>query len=693
VSSIGAGNVVSVDTAGQYQNSTFNFAAAATAGAADTVTGTIAGRNGNFVVGTGFETVAITSSGTAARVSSLTSTTATKLTVAGTGLKVDAVLDSTLTNLDASASTGDVDLYATGAATLTAIKGGAGTADKLTVNTLSSANVVSGFEAINAATAASYDLTNATGVTTVGVDVSAGAVVFNNVPAAASKISLSGANQRTTALDTTTSLSTGGALTYTLKTATGASDAVTVLVNNGGTASTGTFTVGGLTTLSGVEQVTLTATDWKALTFTGITDAVTSTGNFAFVASATATNLTFGTVTLSGALSTGINTFNLGAVTGTTSATFVETENFTYTGGTGVDTVTTGAVAAGLTQTYSTGAGNDVVNVAVVSTTGTLSVNTEAGDDTIALGASVDTANTFNIDAGAGTLDTLKITAGTSFIDSMIGIEKISNQGAVTTTIAGSSVTANNSVEITQIAAGSIAFTAVSGQTVNLSGVTAVGTVDATKLLLTGAAGAETLTGSSTVGTGITSGTGADTIVLGTNTAQDIITTTVGGAYTTAAADKVTGFVTGVGADILKISIADSTAIAGLGILTAGNGANGSPIVGDLVIKAIAKDAGATALAGTDEILVITGTYGDTTGAALIADLGTTGVLSWSTTNTTTNGFLVVWYDGTHTHVSAVSDAGADATMTAADLAVTDIILLVGDKTAGVDTINFTAVA
>jgi len=124
-----------------------------------------------------------------------------------------------------------------------------------------------------------------------------------------------------------------------------------------------------------------------------------------------------------------------------------------------------------------------------------------------------------------------------------------------------------------------------------------------------------------------------------------------------------------------------------LGVLAAGNGA--TAITGDLVIATHTLGTAST-LAATDEIVVITGISANA--AALLTSIGGATGITKSTTNTTTNGLLVVWYDGVNTHVSAVSDVGADAAMTTADLALTEIVILTGQVT-GFNTINFTAVA
>ena len=57
-------------------------------------------------------------------------------------------------------------------------------------------------------------------------------------------------------------------------------------------------------------------------------------------------------------------------------------------------------------------------------------------------------------------------------------------------------------------------------------------------------------------------------------------------------------------------------------------------------------------------------------------------IATWGGTHATTNGFVVVWSDGIDTHVSTVVDAGTDAAWTAAELTVTDIVVLTGVLTA-----------
>jgi hypothetical protein len=138
-------------------------------------------------------------------------------------------------------------------------------------------------------------------------------------------------------------------------------------------------------------------------------------------------------------------------------------------------------------------------------------------------------------------------------------------------------------------------FTTTAAQTVSIAGVTAVGTLAAANLLLTGSTGAEILTGSSTVGTTVNGaggtdtittgaaasivigGTGADTITLGAlNEAIDIVTfvagdsaaTFTGAGTNTGTAvgfDNVTNFKMGTGAGVNSdtLNVAGNGAVAG----------------------------------------------------------------------------------------------------------------------------------
>jgi hypothetical protein len=203
--------------------------------------------------------------------------------------------------------------------------------------------------------------------------------------------------------------------------------------------------------------------------------------------------------------------------------------------------------------------------------------------------------------------------------------------------------------------------------------------------VLVGGSGADVITGGEG-GDTITSGLAADTVVLTETVATaDTIISTVGVAYTTATADTITGFTVGASGDILQIDISDSTAI-GVGKELRAGGDIDTAIAGNLVIKAIAKDA-ATTLASTDEALVITGTFANA--AALLTSIGTTGLITKNDTEAAS--IVVVWNNGTNTYVSAVHDAGTDAPMTTADLTEVTLVILAGVLTA-FDTANLAAI-
>jgi Ca2+-binding RTX toxin-like protein len=391
-------------------------------------------------------------------------------------------------------------------------------------------------------------------------------------------------------------------------------------------------------------------------------------------------------------------------------------------GGTGNDTIYGGSAGS---DTLSGGDGDDTISAITSSTTsnassGSASIDGGAGNDTITGGAASDT-----IDGGSGA-DSIVGGAGSDQITGGLGADNLTGGTGVDTFVITAADTAIDT--ITDWNAGTTeqdlisgAYTAAGQLNITITGTGNAGTLNLATVLanfgvasviggdgsdnITGGAGADTISGGGASDT-ISGGAGADSIVGGAGSDQitagtgvdtltggdgvDTFVTTVGAAYTTASADKITDFAVGSSGDILQVSIADSTAITSLGVVTAGNGANA--IAGSLVLKAVTKGAGATALAATDEALVLTGTYADS--AALKADLASTGTtaISWSTAPTATNGFVVVWNNGTNTYVSTISDAGADAAWTAADLAVTDIVVLTGVLTA-FDTANLVAVS
>jgi hypothetical protein len=401
----------------------------------------------------------------------------------------------------------------------------------------------------------------------------------------------------------------------------------------------------------------------------------------------------------------------------TASASIVDGDvNFVITGGTNADVI----IAGGGADTINGGAGADNISGGVgadviSSGTGTDSILGGTGSDifafaagdsdqiTIAVNGS-STGTDFINDFAAGDLIRITVTSADTTWDMahvLVGTAGGTQTAGAVTSYTAISYLVQAGVPATAADAYDIAINVTTNGTAAANGTTAAFANAAaaqavTVVNLTGTAGADSLTTGDnndtiTGGDGvdaITGGLGSDTIILTEGVAaQDTVVTTIGVAQTTALADVVTGFTAGVGGDILQIDISDTTAIANLGIVAAGDGA--TAIAGDLVIVGHTLGTALT-LAATDEIVVVSGTA--INAAALLTSIGGAAGITKSAANTTTNGLLIVWYDGANTHVSAVSDVGADAAMTTADLALTDIAILTGQVT-GFNTINFTAVA
>lgn len=551
INSAASGTTVALDTNGSTQNVTVNFASAATSGAADTATVSVTGRSGTFLLGTGFETLALTG-GTAGRVAAANSETTASIktvTVGGVDLRVDAALDSTVTSIDASNATGTVNLNVAPGTTFSG-KGGKGAADVLAVSVLSSTHTVTGFETVVATAAATYDLTG-TDAVNLGVGVGAGAVTFSNAAATQNNIVVGGLQQRTTGVAATGNLTTGGALTYTLKTATGTADTLNIAANNGGTASTGTMTIGGAVTTTAVETVNLAMTDWKAVAIGGnVAFATTATANGKFVATGSS-NLSLGAnaITFANGLASGTDTVDLTGLTGTfTGALTMGAGNLTFAGGSGVTTLTTSAPVTSKTQDITTGAAADVITITSMATTaGTTKVNTGAGDDRITLDAAVTQTTTdqlISIDGGAGT-DLLATvgTANAKTINATISnIETIQLEAGGATTTLNFTVASGYADTVRIIDASgqiqTIAFNTSAGGTVNLSKVSTVGWTSGTDFLA------------------VNSNTGNESFTFGatTSAAGAIIETYNIQAVATNGIDTITGFT--VASDVINVTAA-----------------------------------------------------------------------------------------------------------------------------------------
>jgi len=726
LNSLPAGAKLGVTNNGQYTNVTGNWIAAATSGSADTVALALEGRNGTIsVLGAtgGFETAAITTTGTGNRETGLTTNAYTNfktITVAGTDFRVDTALDATVTSFSAATASGVINVALAPTSTFSAI-GGTGTSDVIQLAGTTGTPTISAFEKVVAGTAGTFDLTNVTGNTVLGVAVNAGNVAFSNVLATQNTLAFSSNYNvaRATDLAGTGSLTSGGTVGYTLKTATGSADTLAVTVDNGGTTTTGTYTVGGLVTAT-AEIINLNVSDWKAVTVTtGITQTVTAAAASSLTVGATSANLTLGTLTSSDL--TGGVTYNFSAVAPTAAAptttgavtvtTAAATGALTYTGSQGVDTVTntvqTATTGTVKTQTFNLGAGNDAMTIALPGATITdkLVISGEAGDDTftVATTAAVQgTAATVTIDGGAGTNDALVLTGTVANgpTATIAGIEKINFQNGTNPATTALTVAAGyaDSVLLTDVSGQNETLNITSAGNVDVSGwtqlgwtnsavgaaadvlsITGSGTLKASTTIataVTGGSAVDTITTAGAAAT-VTGGASADAITLGaSNGVVDVIVTT--GGMTTV--DTVANF-TGA-SDVVQVDRSEAVTI---------NGGTVGLLQGTVKASALAATvavSGATLLTVTAAttptaaslIIIDHATAWTATTLARALEIGGGVALTTNGTFAANDGFLIAYDDNANTYLAVVkSAAGASSTtFTANDLTVTPYLQITG---------------
>jgi hypothetical protein len=371
------------------------------------------------------------------------------------------------------------------------------------------------------------------------------------------------------------------------------------------------------------------------------------------------------------------------------------------TGGSGADTFTNSTTAIGTEVTINGGGGNDTFTML---TAAKAVIDGGDGNDKLILDGTINAANlklsNLEVIALTGTAVTdfkASQLSGKTYIitgDAVADTIEINDANSIDTLTIDLSGLVLDTTNITAIKVDGSAITSAFGATAAQT-FTGSSTGDA----YIGSQGADTITGGNGADT-ITSGLGSDTIILTeTTAARDTIVSTVGAAYTTAAADKITGFTFGDTKDIFQVDISDSTDIASVGVVTAGNGA--TAIAGNLEIKEVVVGTGAT-LDATSELVVMTGgTFADA--AALKAAITSDGSVStsdiaWSTAPTATNAFLLFYSDGTTGHLVTVADAkvAANATLEAADVSIVELATFMGvtSVTAGmIHTTNFAAIA
>jgi hypothetical protein len=214
----------------------------------------------------------------------------------------------------------------------------------------------------------------------------------------------------------------------------------------------------------------------------------------------------------------------------------------------------------------------------------------------------------------------------------------------------------------------------------NLTGTAAANTI-------TGGALNDTITGGALIDT-ITLGSGSDTVVFAAASLAGL----GAGAASTAVADSITGATLGAtaaGGDVFNISITNGQT----GLLIA-NGNNGTVAAGAAVVEVIAANT-ATTLGATTNVIAMTTTYADSD--ALLAAIGTGAArLTQATILTANSDLVIVWSDGTNSHIGLLNDSNADtaAIMATANLTYSEVATLVGiTSTATAVAANFAFIA
>jgi Ca2+-binding RTX toxin-like protein len=244
-------------------------------------------------------------------------------------------------------------------------------------------------------------------------------------------------------------------------------------------------------------------------------------------------------------------------------------------------------------------------------------------------------------------------------------------------------VTAGNLVATTDADLVNIASITLNGtgQTLTLTNQTEGFTIN-------GSSGNDTITG----GAGddvITGGTGADTITTGTGSDTVVLAAgSMGAVGVNTSADTITDFAQAT--DTIQFSITGQT-----GSLVS-NGKNVAVAAGAAVVQHIA-DSTATTLGETTNVVVLDGTF--TSVAAMITAIGGSSgstKLTEAASFTANSDLVVVWTDGTNSHVSLVNDAnsGSDAAMLDTDLTATEVVTLSGvTSVAAYTAANFSFIA
>ncbi|HVS51478.1 MAG TPA: hypothetical protein VHD62_03915 [Opitutaceae bacterium] len=444
---------------------------------------------------------------------------------------------------------------------------------------------------------------------------------------------------------------------FTLSAGSGAAGTVAVSLANAGSADVANIgidnnsakTIGGLD-LTGFETINLNPTDSKATGIAHVITTLTAPDATSIKVTGTA-GLTLTTATSATKLTTfdasGVSKGNVSFTTGAL------TNAATLTGGAGNDTLN--ASAATKAVTINGGAGNDTLTAS--STKGS-TLNGGDGDDTLVGGADADV-----VDGNAGS-NTFSFGTLTEQAGASTTVGAVINLSSTALTQSGVfTATGNFLASVSPTVASNTATYLFNGESsTNVSVVDTLANVQNA----TGTSGTDYIVGSGDANV-ITGGGGADIITTGGGADTVALTTA-------ASADTVTDFSTGLGGDIASFSI------AGLG-QTFKNG-NGTAVTSSTAVSV--KELGAAgALGATDNVVVLTGTFANAAAAKTAIEAGGSRAITWNAAPAANADFVLVWSDGTNTHVSTVNDANtsADTALEAGDATITDLAVLNGINT------------
>ena len=326
--------------------------------------------------------------------------------------------------------------------------------------------------------------------------------------------------------------------------------------------------------------------------------------------------------------------------------------NDTLTGSAGVDALNSGATG---TDVLNGGAGNDTLT----AQGGTVTLNGGAGNDTIVAAAGADTVNvTSGVDAitafGTGA-DVITVSAGAA---------------------ANVTTNANWTALATSSNAGVLNITIGGGTTLDLSAMTGsvgVNVTDQTGVadVITGTILADSITTlAGAFADTIKGGAGADTITLGVDATTDLIVIS-----SAASADTIaSGFLAGAGGDTFQFDFSDLVTTGGLLLKDGGSAAIGAATVS--LLKAIPA-ATPTTVAAADTIFAMGSTFASSAALETAIEAGGASAITLGAASTAGDDYLVLWSDGTNSHVGFYN-AGTAATTFAASGTYTELATLTG---------------